>query len=268
MKIVGIMLLHNEDRFVDVCVRNIIEFCDELIVVDHQSNDLTPSILARLSAEFAPKIRVVTTRDTADSHRLIQPYAGSDVWVFGVDGDEVYDRAGLARFKSRLAAGEFSKWWVVFGNVLNVRLLDASLRTATGHLAPPCRSMTKLYNFSAIESWDGDCFERLHGGEITFRPAYDASLRCSLHETVGWDEADFRCLHLCFLRRSSKDKDGAAPRKNLMDLHAWSFGKWIGRIKERVFGIQTEDWKVQKYARGPMATKRVSEFFPEGLKRP
>jgi len=262
MKVIGIMLVHDEDRFVEVAVRNIIAFCDELIVVDHNSDDLTPATLKRLSDEFAPKIRLVTTRDTRDSHRLIQTYAGSDTWVFGVDGDEIYDPAGLLRFRARLDAGEFAEWWVVFGNVLNVKALDATLMSANGHLAPPCRSMTKLYNFSAIESWDGDCIERLHGGEIVFRENYDAALRCSLHESVDWDHADFRCLHLCFLKRSSKDTDGAAPRRNIMDQHAWSMEKLIRRTKEMLFKSKPTDWKEQKYARGPLVSKQVEAFFP------
>ncbi len=262
MRVIGIMLLHNEDRFVEVAVRNIIEFCDELIIVDHDSDDFTPATLKHLSEEFAPKIRIIPTHDTRDSHRVVKTYAGSDTWAFGVDGDEVYDPEGLLRFRARLEAGEFDKWWVVFGNVLNVKSLDASMKSATGHLAPPSRSMTKLYNFSAIESWDGDCVERLHGGEIVFKKNFDASLRCSLHESVDWDHADFRCLHLCFLKRSSKDSAHPAPRQNIMDRHAWSFEKLIRRAKEKFLGAKPIDWKYQKYARGPLVSKPVGAFFP------
>lgn len=262
MRVIGIMLVHNEDRFVETALRNVMGFCDELIAVDHGSDDLTPSILKLLSDEFNHKLRVVTTADSADSHRLIEMYAGTDTWVFAVDGDEIYDPVGLSRLRVRLDAGEFDPWWVVFGNVLNVKTLSKDMRTASGHLAPPCRSMTKLYNFAAIYSWTGNCVERLHGGEIKFREKFDTSLRCSLHEAVAWDDADFRCLHLCFLKRSSKDAAGAGPRKNIMDLHARSWGKVFRRVKERFFGVPSVDWKQEKYARGPIVKKDIGGFFP------
>lgn len=263
MKVIGIMLVHNEDRFIEASLRNVIDFCDELIVVDHDSDDGTPSILQHLSDEFAPKIRVVPTHDTADSHRLLEMYAGLDVWVFGVDGDEIYDPEGLARLRSRLDAGEFNNWWVIFGNVLNVKSLARDFQSASGHLAPPSRSMTKLYNFAAIDSWTGNCIERLHGGDIQFRENYNATLRCALHESVDWDDADFRCLHLCFLKRSSSDAPGVTTRKNIMDLHAWSWEKMVRRIKERFFGQESVDWKEEKYARGPVVKKDVTVFFPQ-----
>lgn len=262
MRIIGIMLVRNEDRFVETALRNVIEFCDEFLAVDHCSDDRTPAILDQIAADFPDRLRVIRTNDTRESHGLIQPYAGTDTWVFGVDGDEIYDPAGLLRLRERLTAGEFANWWVVFGNVLNVKSLDQLRSVASGHLAPPCRSMTKLYNFAAINAWGGDCIERLHGGEVDFRDGFDASLRCFLHESVSWEEADFRCLHMCFLRRSSKDSENAAPRRNIMDRHEWSFEKIRRRLAETFLGRKRVDWKDEKYARGPLVEKSVDAFFP------
>lgn len=262
MEVVGIMLVRNEDLFVERAIRNALEFCDRFLIFDHLSDDGTPGILARIVEEFPGKVRVMRVRDSGDSHRVLEPFAGSATWVFAVDGDEIYDAAGLMRLRGRLEAGEFSASWVVFGNVLNVVDLDLSGGLATGHLAPPCRSMTKLYNFAAIDSWTGRrMVERLHGGDISFRAGFDAGMRRNLHEEVDWDGADFRCLHLCFLKRSSRDSDGAAPRKNLMDRHAWSVSKTIASVREAVTGKQAENWKAQKYARGPAVTLPVGEFF-------
>lgn len=260
VKIVGIMLVRDEDRFVERALRNVTEFCDDVIVCDHGSRDGTPAILARLVVEFGSKLRVHRVKSPAESHALIQPFAGEAAWIFGVDGDEIYDPAGLARLRSRLEAGEFDRWWVVFGNVLNVTAL--SEETAAGYLAPPCRSMTKLFNFAAIDVWDGPCMERLHGGTIRFRPGFHAGLRCSLQDSTSWEEGDFRCLHLCFLSRSSLDAPGAAPRRNIMDRHAWTVGKVVDRLRAWVTG-RPADWKQEKYARGPVVTKSVGTFFRE-----
>lgn len=262
MKVVGIMLVRNEDRFVEWAIRSAIGFCDEFLVCDHESDDETTVILGRLTREFGDRLRVRRCRHSGESHRMIAGYAGTDTWIFGVDGDEIYDPAGLARLRRRLEAGEFRRWWVLFGNVLNVRSFVPETTFAEGHLAPPCRSMTKLYNFAAIESWDGRIVERLHGGEIRFRPGFDASLRGSLHEESPWETADFRCLHLCFLPRSSREAASAAPRANIMDRHALSLPKLLGRLRALLGGSPAPDWKEQKYARGPLVRADIAAFLP------
>ncbi|HEY8899984.1 MAG TPA: glycosyltransferase family 2 protein [Chthoniobacterales bacterium] len=265
MKIVGIMLVRDEDRFVEWAIRNAIDFCDEFLVCDHESQDETTVILGRLTREFGRKLVVRRCRDSGESHRMIQAYAGTNTWVFGVDGDEIYDPAGLRRMRARLEAGEFDAWWAVFGNVLNVKRLDFAGVIADGHLAPPCRSMTKLYNFAAIDAWNGKIVERLHGGEIRFRSGFDATKRLNLHDQSTWADADFRCLHLCFLDRSSRDAGKVTPRRNIMDRHAWSLGKLVARVRAAITGRRAEDWKEQKYARGPLVTESIAAFLSPAI---
>lgn len=263
MKVVGIMLVRNEDRFVEWALRNTIDFCDEFLVCDHESSDGTSRILGRLQMEFAGKLMVRRCRKSGESHEMIQSYAGTPTWIFGVDGDEIYDPAGLARMRRRLERGEFDRWWAIFGNVLNVKHLDVPNRTAMGHLAPPCRSMTKLYNFAAIDSWTGKIVERLHGGTIRFREGFDESRRLNLHDTGTWTDADFRCLHLCFLSRSSHDDPHRGNRPNIMDRHDRSFSKMVSRWRAAMgFGTHA-DWKEQKYARGPLVQKSIEAFLKE-----
>lgn len=254
MKIVGIMLVRDEDRFVEWAIRNAIDFCDEFHVCDHESQDETPVILGRLAGEYGAKLRIRRCRDSGESHRMIQSYAGTATWVFGVDGDEIYDPQALRRMRARMESGEFDRWWAIFGNVLNVTRLGVD--DADGHLAPPCRSMTKLYNFAAIEDWSGRIVERLHGGRIAFKPGFDEQLRLNLHDRSSWGESDFRCLHLCFLSRSSRDAGMDKPRRNIMDRHAWSAGKLLARLRGQ------PDWKEQKYRRGPLVTESIAAFRP------
>jgi hypothetical protein len=255
MKIIGIVLVKNEDRFIEPVLRNIVDFCDELIVLDdYLTRDNTGKIVKTLMKD-EPKIIYKKIIRLGTSHELIEKYAGTDTWIFAVDGDEIYDHDGLMRFRKRIEAGEFDKWWIVFGNVLNITKIDDELKTAEGYLAPPCRSMTKLYNFSAIDAWEGPCRERLHGGTIHFRPGFDASLRLDLHEKIGWDSADYRCLHACFVRRSSIDKDDES-RLDIMDRAARPWWR-------RMLGINKEyvPWKLRKYQRGKLVHVDVSEFF-------
>lgn len=263
MRVVGIILVKNEDLFVDRAVRNVLGFCDELIAVDNDSQDSTSEILMRMAAESGCKFAYHRADHPGLSHDLIAPLAGTDTWIFGVDGDEIYDPAGLMRFRSRLESGEFDRDWVIFGNVLNARRIDLSAGTVEGHLAPPCRSMTKVYNFKAIDAWTGPCHERLHGGKPRFRPGFHQGLRRNLHEVVSWDDADLRCLHLCFLKRSSTEPDSAAPRGNIMDRYAKSWRQRAGDQWRRLRGLAPTDWKEQRYGRGAIVAKPVHPFFPD-----
>ncbi len=263
MRVVGILLVKDEDLFVETAVRNVLAFCDEFIAVENGSKDGTAGILDSLALEFDGRLTCHRVDHPRVSHELIAPLAGSDTWVFAVDGDEIYDPAGLVRLRVRLEAGEFDRQWVVFGNVLNVRHLDPAHGLATGHLAPPCRSMTKLYNFSAIEAWRGPCHERLHGGTPVFRAGYHENLRCDLHQQVSWENADFRCLHLCFLRRSSLEPEAPPPRRNIMDRYAQGWRQRADNLWRRMRGQPLVDWKEQRYGRGPLVTKDVRAFFPE-----
>lgn len=261
MRVVGIVLVRNEAFYIERAIGNVLAFCDELIVCDHGSTDGTPRILQRLANAFPEKISLHSIRTPRGSHELLKPHMGSDAWIFAVDGDEIYDPAGLERLRLRLEKGEFANDWVLFGNVLNVRILDKERGVASGYLAPPCRSMTKLFNFAAIDAWDGDTPERLHGGRIRFREGFHAGLRRNLHEGISWEEADFRCLHLCFLPRSPGD-EGSRP--NIMDRHAWSAGKWWSRFRAALTGRKPAGWKEEKYARGPLVEKDVRAFFMDG----
>ncbi|MCI5221393.1 MAG: glycosyltransferase, partial [Candidatus Electrothrix sp. AR4] len=54
--IIGIVLVKNEDVFIEQILRNIIAFCDEIIVADNLSSDQTASTVQRLQSRF-DKIR-------------------------------------------------------------------------------------------------------------------------------------------------------------------------------------------------------------------
>ncbi len=258
-RITGIVLARNEERYIETAVRNAARFCDRMLLCDHRSGDGTAEILRGLAMEH-PAAEFHSIVHPRESHDLLRPLCGADTWVFAVDGDEIYDPQGLARLRARIGSGEFDASWMIFGNVLNVTDLARDHSTAAGHLSPPCRSMTKLYNFAAIESWDGNCPERLHGGNPVFRPGFAATDRRYLHEEVSWDEADFRCLHLCFLPRSATDERHV--RRNIMETYG------SGRRESLMLGLRNffrggcaSKWKNERYRRGPGVTVDAAPFF-------
>ena len=96
-RIVGIVLVRNEDLFVEAAVRNIVAFCDEIRVADHGSTDATPRILRSLAGS-SPKIHVESISHPAASHALIRNLAGSATWVFAWMGTRSTSPTGWPGF--------------------------------------------------------------------------------------------------------------------------------------------------------------------------
>jgi len=260
-QIVGVVLVRNDDLFVERGIRNVAAFCDRVHAFDHVSTDGTWDILRSLEREY-DHLDAQRTRHAGDSHRALERYAGTATWVFGVDGDELYDPARLSAFRAELLSGTFDHAFKVASNVLNCVEIDPKRQTATGYLSPPSRSITKLYNFAAIDAWVGDGSERLHGGTIAFRPGYGDHSVENISERLSWSETPLRCLHVCFVRRSSLDR-GAIVRPILMEsgMHDRS---WRGALKRRLLGRRPpaeSTWKREKYMRGELVTLDAAPFL-------
>jgi len=123
IKIVGICLIKNEDLFVERVLKNIINFCDEIIVLDNMSTDNTFEIVKRLTREYN-KIKLFELEDPLKSHKFIEKYAITNTWVFGVDGDEIYDPAGLDRLRLEILLGKYQTKWQIMGNSLHCKEIN------------------------------------------------------------------------------------------------------------------------------------------------
>ena len=264
VRVVGICLVRNEDRFLHTVLGNALALCDELIVADHGSTDRSAEI-AKAWARRDGRVRYCAIARPPESHELLRPHLNTPTWVFGVDGDEVYDPQGLARFRTELLAGRHAECRQIYGNVLHCVALDAASGRARGHLAPPCRSMTKLYNFAALRDWTGPNPERLHGGEPVFNPGFDASMDVRLHEQLAWDDATFRCLHMVFLSRSSSDR-AYRVRMNIAEKNNLQGVARLRHHAARLIGREADSsYKYEKYRRGPEVEVDARAFFPEGI---
>lgn len=259
-RIIGIVLVRNEEHFVSWSIRSVVGFCDELIVLDNLSTDRTGAELAAL-ARAHPNIVVHPCEDATRSHDYVEDYAGRPVWVFGVDGDEVYDAAGLARLRPRVLNGEFDHVWRMDGHVLHATRVDVENGVAEGYATPEAVTLTKFYNFGALESWREAHMQRLHGKGMVYREGFTGSeARSELDQP--WDTADFRCLHLCFFPRSSADSVRPAKRANPGRLAARGLRKLHLELKNfaaRPFSKDVSS-KLRKYARGPVVQRDISAF--------
>jgi hypothetical protein len=259
-RIVGSVLVRNEDLFVEQSIRNFVAFCDRIHAVDHMSTDQTWEILRTLAREF-DHLDVRRSRNAAVAHRLLAPYAGTKTWVLGVDGDELYDRAGLAHLRSALRSGAYADVFRLKAHVLNCDALDKVARRASGWLAPPSRPVTKLFNFSAVESWS-ESTDPLQAGNAVFKTGQHWESRLDLADETPWEADPLRCLHVCFLPRSTKD--AGAERQNLDESGRYD-RTLLGALRRMVRPArQTGDgmnWKREWYARGERVTVDASPFL-------
>lgn len=270
MQIVGVSLVRNEDRFLRRALLNVAHFCDRLFVADHLSDDETPEVLAELAREL-DHLEVRRVRHAAESHAFVERLAGTGTWVLSVDGDELYDPAGLELLRAALEGGEYDGTFRLRPAGLHCDFLDVEERVAAGYLSPPSRPLVGLLNLGALESWTNVRSERLHGGDVVFRPGFDWESWRHLGAEHGWDESPFRCLHVCFLRRSSRDPEllPATGRPNLGETGAyrrgalgvverlarWALGRSLGDRRE------TSAWKAEKYRRGERVSVDAAPFL-------
>jgi glycosyltransferase involved in cell wall biosynthesis len=270
VQLVGISLVRNEDRFIRRALRNVADVCDRILVADHMSTDGTREILADLRREL-DHLEVRRIRHSADSHSLIEPFAGTDTWILSVDGDELYDPEALPRFRRELEEGVHADVFRVRPAGLHCDELDEARGLAAGYLSPPGRPLVGALNFGAIESWSGVRDERLHGGDVVFRPGFGWDSWRHLGDERGWEASPLRDLHVCFVRRSSDDPEVVPPtgRPNLGETRAFRrgalgpFERALRRMLRRSppQSRQTSEWKAEKYRRGERVTVDASLFL-------
>jgi glycosyltransferase involved in cell wall biosynthesis len=86
MDISAVVITHNESRDISECLESL-SWCDEIIVVDGQSDDGTQQIASKI----ADKVLVEDETDKAsgfDHTRMLGIEAASNEWIFWLDADE------------------------------------------------------------------------------------------------------------------------------------------------------------------------------------
>lgn len=260
-QIVGLFQVRNEDLFIEQAIANVFNFCDRIVVADHKSTDQTSSIVRGLASRTG-RIEYRHVNHASDTHELARQYADTPTWVFPVDGDELYDADRLPVLREAILAGQHDKYRQIYGNALHCVELDRQRQRAKGYLAPPSRTVTKLYNFNALYDWTGPCMERCHGGRIVFKPGYAEASNLSLYDVCSWDDSPFRLLHVCFLTRSSGEQGGRCLRPNIMEMAQTPLVRRAFQGVLRFFGKKDESrYKREKYARGPLVECNAEPFF-------
>jgi len=205
VEVVGVVLVHNEDVFVEQAIRNIARFCDRIYAVDHLSSDRTPEILHRLASEL-DHLEVRRSSDAGDSHRPLEAYAGTAAWAFGVDGDELYDpRAPPRRARGGRPRGRVPAQ----GSCAELR---GAGRGASGRQGLPRAALAS--GDEALQHGGGGELDRLPRAVARRRGGVSGGIRVGVAPvslgTGRLGVGSLRMLHTCFLPRSSADPSGGA----------------------------------------------------------
>lgn len=264
IKIIGISLIKDEDLYIERILKNIIDFCDEIIVLDNMSQDKTFEIVKNL-AQRNDKIKLFKIKDPFLSHKFIEKYADTKTWIFGVDGDEIYDFLGLKQLRKEILSGQYQDQWMIWGNVFHCIEIDLESKRAKGYLTPLARSVTKLFNFSLLKSWNQDYSQRLHGKNKIFKRGSNRYLEHKIYDLYNWDSSYFRSLHLCFVKRTSLPNKYKNPARLSPQEKYYTFPfirNFFSNLKKRKLTFASA-YKLRKYKKGEIVVKDISSFLLE-----
>lgn len=198
MFILGICLVKNEDIYIYQVLKNILDFCDEIIVLNNLSTDNTIKEVNKIKSK---KIKIYNVDSPFGTNKYLKKYTNTDTWVLGVDGDELYDPVGLSEFKKELKDRKWDDYFLIKGAQINIFDLNIKDNKGTGYSNENgCRGCGKLYNFKNLTRCFSDKQERLHG-------YHEIKEGCKNIKLDDFDNCKLRFLHLCFINRTSKNEN-------------------------------------------------------------
>jgi hypothetical protein len=244
-RIVGVCLFRNEEIYLERAIMNVANFCDEIILLDNESEDFSIQVAQDL-VQRLPHVSLASVPSPHRTQSFLNPFANTETWVLGIDGDEIYDPAGLEKLRPKILDGEFDDYFQLRGHSLHCTGLDpTSFHIAKGYITPAARPVTKLYNFNAIYGWPSRA-QRLHGWDIFFKGSFTYYSAKHLSRDYGWEDCPLRCLHACFLPRTRLElRDPIAARR-------------LNPSESK----RNLDYKRLTYAVGDMAEVDLAPFFP------
>jgi glycosyltransferase involved in cell wall biosynthesis len=88
MRIIGMMRVKNEARWIARSIESILPVCNEVLVMDDHSTDGTPEICAALAGVQVLRSPFEGVNEMRDKNWLLEQ-AGAADWILAIDGDEV-----------------------------------------------------------------------------------------------------------------------------------------------------------------------------------
>lgn len=169
----AVVMVFNERRTIDTCLRPLLELCDEVVVVDDCSTDGTWEYLESLGG----RVRAVQHRHTTfAAQREYGKAQATGAWILSMDGDE-YVTPELARaIRAALARPDAPDGFFLRRRNPYPRTLRGHFWTAHPRLvrADRCRWVVTDNPHSPLET-GGLRFETLQGGHLEHEPLPDVA---------------------------------------------------------------------------------------------
>jgi glycosyltransferase involved in cell wall biosynthesis len=184
-KITAVIIVKNGENLIADCIDSV-SFCDEILVIDNQSEDRTIEVAKRMNA----KVYEYETKDFAELRNFGLTKAKSD-WILYIDVDErVSEDLGrnikdtILRKDSQFSAYRLQRKNYYFKNVE----------------WPHVEKIIRLFNKKSLKGWEGKLHESpVIDGEIGDLDGYllhytHRDLASMLKKTIEWSrtEADLR----------------------------------------------------------------------------
>ena len=203
-QIVGIVLVRNEDVFVERAVRNVAAF---LRPHPRRRPRLDRPHLGHPAQRSRASSTTWTCGDRATRRARTACLRRTQAPIPGFSASTATSstiRRGWRACGADLLEGAHADVFRMKAHVLNCDELDVDRGRASGWLAPPSRPVTKLFNFAVLDSWT-ESPDPLQAGNAVFKPGQHWESRRDLADSTTWETDPLRLLHLCFLPRSSVD---------------------------------------------------------------
>jgi len=202
-KIVSIHLIKNEDIYIKDSINNVIDYVDEVIVLDNKSTDKTKDIILNTYKNQIEtgKLKYVVVDNPCDTNKYLEEFIATNTWIIGVDGDEIYSYTMMDKICKNIKDNIFKDIYRLDADVLNVTAtmkLVGNVIEYIGYKSPPSKGMIKIYNFNHVKSISPG--ERLHG-------KYETTCNKIYHFMPGTTAM----MHMCFMKRSSVENMEVRP---------------------------------------------------------
>lgn len=243
-EIIGICLIKNEEVFINQIIKNILNFCDTILVLNNNSIDNTVCEISNINSD---KIVLIDVENPNDTNKYLQKFVGTNTWVFGVDGDELYNPDKLKLLRKEILNGEWDDFSMLRHN--GIHTFKIAEGKAYGYASPPSRHVGKLYNFAHFRGQLPRA-ERLHG--MTFDNNINAS---KTHSDLTLDQKEklneyMYMLHLVFMKRTS----------------VINFNKYINNDDNELWmssspATNSSKYKIDNYTKGNSISIPINGYF-------
>lgn len=245
-KIIGVTILKDEDIWIGKAIENLLEFCDDFIILDNGSTDNTKEIIKKIGLD------VIHESNLQKTHDYILDYVGKNYWIHGFGGDEIFDPTGLIQVREKILNGYYKNTFQVYPYFLHAIKLNDDYTQATGYLAPPSHPPGKLYNFNLIESWNNNYRNHIFLEKPRILKKNIIEEDKDFHK-LSWDKCPYKCLHTRFFKRSTlEQKESIGGKLNPADL--------LGKNNKKDFGNKPNYNERKKYKIGDLTTVDIKKF--------